>query len=164
MECFSLILKFILITSINQSNNNFEKISKYICYYSKKRNIDPLIVLSIIKNESDFKKNIISKTNDYGLMQVNKKFATGNCDLLSIKCNINEGTRLLLMWKKKHPHSWLRRYNWYGYGGKYHIKIYSMAKAYKLKQNKFIVMIKNRKFKKLIKEINEQNYLLGVKK
>lgn len=47
------------------------EIQKYVFEQSKNYGIDPLLVLSIIKVESEFKVDAISKSNDWGLMQIN---------------------------------------------------------------------------------------------
>lgn len=45
---------------------------KYLFKMCKERSLDYLKVLAIIKNESQFKSDTISETNDYGYMQINK--------------------------------------------------------------------------------------------
>ena len=106
MKCVALVFHLALLTS--NHNNNLHKISKEICYYSKLRNLDPVMILSIIKHESDFISWKKSSTNDFGLMQVHSKSKFGStylkgrkCNLLKIRCNIKWGTYIMYIWKKK---------------------------------------------------------------
>lgn len=48
------------------------KHKSYIMQYSSEYKLDPLLVLAIIKTESNFNENAISKKNAMGLMQVTK--------------------------------------------------------------------------------------------
>ena len=48
------------------------KYSEYVEMYSEEYNMDPLLVYSIIKAESNFNPNAKSHSNAYGLMQVTK--------------------------------------------------------------------------------------------
>lgn len=122
--------------------------SRAICYYAKKRSLDPVMVLSIAKHESSFSRYLISHTSDYGLMQINSKSRIGTteyygprkCDLLKTWCNVKWGTYIMAMWKRvcsshkhrrpKHFH-WIKHYNWYGDKGTYYLKILWLTKAYK---------------------------------
>jgi len=47
----------------------------YIYKESMKNNVSYEMILAMMKLESNFKNDIISKTNDYGIMQINKKYA-----------------------------------------------------------------------------------------
>ena len=49
-----------------------EEMQKFIYCLSYGYNIDFPLVMALIESESSFKVDIISKTNDYGLMQINK--------------------------------------------------------------------------------------------
>lgn len=49
------------------------KIAKLIHYTSKRYNIDPKIIVSIIDTESDFRHHKISSTGDLSLVQINPK-------------------------------------------------------------------------------------------
>ena len=85
--------------------------------------IDPLLVLAIIKVESNGRATAISPTHDYGLMQLhvsgttNPKFRTSPRRLLDPRRNIRIGIRALRTWKRYHdkrcgiPHHWIGHYN-----------------------------------------------------
>ena len=49
-----------------------EELQEFIYCLSYGYNIDFPFVMALIKQESDFQSNVISKTNDYGLMQLNE--------------------------------------------------------------------------------------------
>ena len=51
------------------------KYSEYVEKYASKYNIDPLLIYSIIKAESNFKPDVKSSSDAYGLMQVTKESA-----------------------------------------------------------------------------------------
>ncbi len=53
-----------------------EKYSQYVYKYSAENNIDPYLVFSIIKAESNFEEDAISRKNARGLMQISE--ITGN--------------------------------------------------------------------------------------
>jgi uncharacterized protein YneF (UPF0154 family) len=46
---------------------------QFVFYICDAYNIDFSLVMALIKHESDFKQDVISKTNDYGYMQINVK-------------------------------------------------------------------------------------------
>lgn len=165
MNCYLVILQLILNThpATHNHKNSIDKMAKAICHYSKKRDLDPFLVVSIIKHESDFSYRLRSRTNDYGLMQLNSKKRISNagldrykCDLFDIKCNINKGTRFLYVWRraclKKHKHKshWLRHYNW---NSRYHhAKILWLTEAYRralLGDSKFYNLIKSNKYRSI---------------
>jgi len=53
----------------------------FIYNESIKRNMSFELILSMIKLESNFKKNLVSETNDYGIMQIHKKYADWYAEL-----------------------------------------------------------------------------------
>lgn len=126
---------------VNRYRKQIQKISKYICFYSRKRKIDPRITLSFMRHESHFKPKVIGPTKDYGLMQLKAKDRYSpdfdhwfKCDLLKIKCNIDRGTRFLYIWKRKckhhsHKSHWTRHYNWRN--RKHHLRVLWLSRAYK---------------------------------
>lgn len=71
-------------------------------------NVDPKLVVAIIKTESNFNPDVISKTNDYGLMQINKCnhkwLATelGVCDFTDPFQNITAGVYILSRYVNKY--------------------------------------------------------------
>ena len=63
-----------------------------IVTYSKKNNVDPFLVAAIIKNESNFKHDAVSKVGAVGLMQI-----------------MPETGRWIVPDEKKYPHGLLVR-------------------------------------------------------
>ena len=49
-----------------------ENLQEFTFYLSSAYDIDFTFTMALIKKESDFQPNIISNTNDYGLMQINE--------------------------------------------------------------------------------------------
>ncbi|MEK5036217.1 transglycosylase SLT domain-containing protein [Paenibacillus sp. FSL R7-0302] len=47
-------------------------LQKKISAFADKKDIPVTLVYALMKQESDFKSNLISKTNDYGIMQINR--------------------------------------------------------------------------------------------
>ena len=47
-----------------------KKYSEYVEKYSAEYNIDPLLIYSVIKAESNFKEDVVSNSNAKGLMQL----------------------------------------------------------------------------------------------
>jgi len=82
------------------------------------------LVLAMMWQESDFKPNVISKTNDYGLMQINicnhdwLSKELGITDFLDPYQSIDAGTHIIasLLLKYEDPHKALMAYN-YGEAG-----------------------------------------------
>ena len=50
-----------------------EKIKLFLIDEAKKRQLDPVAVLKIVQCESNFQKEVVSPTHDYGLFQINRK-------------------------------------------------------------------------------------------
>lgn len=78
-----------------------EEIQSFIFQECRINNISEKLVISIIEVESDFDASIISNTNDYGLMQINKInheeiiAKLGITDFLDEKQNIEAGIYML---------------------------------------------------------------------
>jgi len=75
------------------STNQRKQIDTAINKYSKKYDVDPLLIRAIVKKESNFNPNAVSKTGDRGLMQINK------CHKLKkpfdINTNVEFGTKMI---------------------------------------------------------------------
>lgn len=92
-------------------------ITSLILLYSSQFNIDPQVVMGVIESESSFRPNVISKTGDVGLMQLNlkvyKKYTKKQ--LLDVKTNLYLGIKHLSEAKKLSKHkknlAWLTFYN-----------------------------------------------------
>jgi hypothetical protein len=162
--CVKIIAALIIATHPKPPGNVYKvkEIAKNICYYSEKRSLDPYNVLSIIRHESGFNIRSRSNTGDYGLMQINARIHNIKCNLLKIKCNIREGTRILLRMKNlclsNHIHSkytnthpkyihWLRHYNWHSKS--HHLRILWLIQAYKRNSPSLNRMIRRRGYTRL---------------
>lgn len=114
MKKISIIILFALILSIfvvgiyfYNEYNDYLKFSSFINESSIEYNIDPLLIISIIKAESDFNVNAVSKKGAIGLMQIMpstaKELVSNNQkydnfvsdDLYEPKTNIDLGTAYL---------------------------------------------------------------------
>jgi hypothetical protein len=171
MDCVGPIVAAIVATHYNPNpywmKRRIKVIAKYTCYYSKRRKLNPYMVLGIMRHESFFRPRLISKTNDYGLMQLNKKYFWGRCNLLKIRCNIKEGTRFLSAIRRAYRNAkfhWLRKYNWYSY--KHHLRVLWLTRAYKeAKGNKKLYkLIRSGKYKRLKLNYKCINHGLCLKK
>ncbi len=99
-------------------------LQQYIIQKSKEANLDPKLILAIIKVESNFNPEVISKTNDYGLMQINKinhdwlKNDLGITDFLDPYQSIDCGIYILadIATRYEDEHMILTAYNWGEYG------------------------------------------------
>lgn len=71
-----IIVIFLIVVNITNFKQHILKIiypkkySEYVERYAKEFNVDPLLIFSIIKAESNFKKEAISSSNAKGLMQL----------------------------------------------------------------------------------------------
>ena len=81
--------------------NLSEDIQDYLFAECEKRDVDAVLVLALIKTESNFTADIVSGTNDYGLMQINAvnhswlQEKLGTLDFLDAKDNIKAGVYML---------------------------------------------------------------------
>lgn len=118
-----------------------KKEQRYIKKQCKKNNISFKIVMQVIAVESDFQKNLKSKTGDNGLMQinnVNKVYLEETLNinnLMDFKQNVKSGCHLLGELKKKHKnyHQVLMAYNFGESGAKAHWKKGTYQSAYSRK-------------------------------
>lgn len=96
-----------------------DELQEYTFSLCKENNLDYEMVLAMMDQESDYKEKMISKTNDYGLMQINEvnhgwlKTELGIEDFLDAEQNILAGVRILseLTGKYEDPHQALMAYN-----------------------------------------------------
>ena len=101
-----------------------EELQNYTFEQCEKNGLEFELVLAVMQVESNFKSDLISKTNDYGLMQINKvnhkRFMKelGVTDFLDPKQNIDCGIYMLkeLFDKYSNEHKVLMAYN-FGEGG-----------------------------------------------
>lgn len=76
-------------------------LQEFIYYLCAGYNIDFSLVMAMIEQESGYRTDVVSKTNDYGLMQINKinhdylKQATGVTDFLDPYENVKAGVYVL---------------------------------------------------------------------
>lgn len=61
------------------------KYSEYVYKYSEEANIDPLLTLAIIKTESNFKEDCVSRSGAVGLMQVMEDTAKEQTQYMGIE-------------------------------------------------------------------------------
>lgn len=126
----------------------------YLYKLSKERQIDYAIALAIIKHESGFDPNKISKTNDYGYFQINKinheslaKTLNTPNDPLDPYININWGTYMLgqlySKWSKEYAGKQLHEIVWSCYNlGEFGYKKHGIATKYVKKVNLALEEIK----------------------
>lgn len=96
-----------------------DELQEYTFILCAENNLDYEMVLAMMDQESDYKEKMISKTNDYGLMQINEvnhgwlKTELGIEDFLDAEQNILAGVRILseLTGKYEDPHQALMAYN-----------------------------------------------------
>jgi len=62
-----------------------KKCEEYVYKYSEELNIDPMLTFAIIKTESNFKENIVSKSGAIGLMQLMENTAKEQAEKLGIE-------------------------------------------------------------------------------
>lgn len=101
-----------------------EELQEFVYYSCKVNNLDFPFVMALIATESNFDTDVISGTNDFGLMQINKinhewlKETLGVTDILDPHQNIMSGIYILSNLNKKYddPSKVLMAYNM-GEGG-----------------------------------------------
>ena len=101
-----------------------QELQEYLYEKCTENELEYELVLAVMRLESNFKSNLISSTNDYGLMQINTcnhqslKKKLGITDFLNAKQSIDAGVYMLsdLSDKYKDEHKLLTAYNWGEYG------------------------------------------------
>ena len=97
--------------------NLSKDIQDYLFTECDKMGVDSVLVLALIKTESNFTPDIISGTNDYGLMQINEvnhswlREKLGTLDFLDAKDNIKAGVYMLSRLKQQDVNQKLMVYN-----------------------------------------------------
>jgi len=99
--------------------------AKIVHKVTSRRRIDPLLLVAFITHESQWKSNLRSSTNDYGLGQVHvsangsAKFLGREKELYRPLTNLQEWSRLAEMWRAYHDrtcddkhHSWWKHMKW----------------------------------------------------
>lgn len=119
-------------------------IVRLILFYSSIYNVDPRIVVAVIDVESSFKVNAVRAGQDFGLMQLNKKYYPQYTakQLLDPATNIRLGVKHLAEAKRLSVHKngldWLTFYN-VGYKSNEfkHPSSHKYVKKVRKKMNKF---------------------------
>lgn len=105
-----------------------KELQEYTFNLCQENNLDYEFTLAVMDQESDYREKVISKTNDYGIMQINKanhewlKEELGIDDFLDAEQNILAGVKMLsdLIAKYEDPHKALMAYNSGEAGAKKH--------------------------------------------
>lgn len=118
-------------------------------YYSSIYNIDPALVMSVIKVESGFKPNTVGLAGERGLMQLMPQYANVPKDkLFDIRTNIRVGVRKLAEFKQQCKHqvdnTWVVCFN-LGVAGGAKVKHPTLWPYYKKIKQEYAAMSK--KFK-----------------
>jgi len=164
--CIGLMIVAITATHTAPINKfTIRTIAKNICWQSTTKKVDPYLTLSVIRHESGFNPYAKSKTNDYGLMQVNRIWRGGTrCNLYGIGCNIKIGLKVLVTARrscKKHKSAgyhlkthWLRHYNWHN--KRHHLRILWLMAAYKKAAQGHTYLYKTIKYRRRYKRLTRR--------
>jgi hypothetical protein len=149
----SLVVTAILVLSPAKVADVAITYAEPIARQSKLQSLDPLLTAAFIHLETggQWDANMVSKTNDYGLMQ-NHVSRTTNAEylgrehlLLVPETNIAVGTKTLAYWRQYHKrcktqHHWWSHYKW-GVNVKNDIYGLKIARVYaRVKRTKLIAM------------------------
>jgi soluble lytic murein transglycosylase-like protein len=101
-----------------------ESLQVFTYYLCKQNDLNYELVLAIMEQESDYRETVISKTNDYGIMQINAvnhdwlSEVLDINDFLDAEQNIKAGIYILkdLTTRYEDPHQVLMAYNMGEYG------------------------------------------------
>lgn len=97
-------------------------IQDYIFQLCEENNVDPVLIFAMIETESRFNSNCVSRTNDYGLMQINKcnhnwlKKQYGVDNFLDPKQNLLCGISMMAAHLKNNNGDWVRALMCYNQG------------------------------------------------
>lgn len=97
-------------------------IQDYIFQLCEENNIDPVLIFAMVETESRFNSNCVSRTNDYGLMQINKcnhnwlKKQYGVDNFLDLKQNLLCGISMMEAHLKNNNGDWVRALMCYNQG------------------------------------------------
>lgn len=128
LVCIIIALALLIgILNVNIKNVILQKIypitySEYVYKYSEQNNVDPLLIFSIIKAESNFNEKSVSASNAKGLMQLMTstadeladKLEMENYDIFDAQTNIALGTKyisILLEYYEENLYLALAAYN-----------------------------------------------------
>ncbi len=108
--------------------HRWQELQEYTFNLCKENNLDYEFTLAVMEQESDYQEKAISKTNDYGIMQINKinhewlSEKLGIDDFLDAEQNILAGVKMLsdLITEYEDPHKALMAYNAGEAGAKKH--------------------------------------------
>lgn len=103
-----------------------DELQEYTFILCAENNLDYEMVLAVMERESDYREKVISKTNDYGLMQINRinhewlQEELGINDFLGAEQNIRAGIHILAGLSEKYddPHKVLMAYKFGETGAK----------------------------------------------
>lgn len=97
-------------------------IQDYIFQLCEENNVDPVLIFAMVETESRFNSNCVSRTNDYGLMQINKcnhnwlKKQYGVDNFLDPKQNLLCGISVMAAHLKNNNGDWVRALMCYNQG------------------------------------------------
>jgi len=106
------------------SSSKRNEYARIITLESYRSEIDPLLVVSLIDRESDFRNLPENSTKDYGLMQLHwqhVKWFKGHRprDLMDVSFNVHVGIAQMAYWKSRctgkrgiRGHHWIGHYKW----------------------------------------------------
>lgn len=98
------------------------EIQDYIFQLCKENSVDPVLIFAMVETESGFNPNCVSRTNDYGLMQINKcnhrwlKAQYGVDNFLDPKQNLLCGISMISAYLKNNSGDWVKALMCYNQG------------------------------------------------
>lgn len=128
----------------NLTKDNIAFILSEVYSNAYSQNIDPHLILAMVKNESGFRRSVKTKDGSIGLMQVIPRWHKDKLkgrDPTDVKVSIEVGTKILFDCASKHKNNISKALNCYsGGGGKvYANKVYKFKKEIdKFVNNKYI--------------------------